>query len=216
MDKIIGAQPFWTDEGLAMTEQGVAYQKKMTCISYDESYFAKFDSYDPEMTRKLTEARIEFVGRHWKYSMVDIGCGNGDFVMRRPHTVGFDINPEVRIKLRAIGRFASSFGMAHNMYRAMSMWDVIEHVPAPEIYLNRLGQGSFLFISLPIFDELEHVFSSKHYRPNEHLYYFTEDGLLWWLSEYGFTVVDKSDHETRLGREEIGAYAFIRERPGPS
>lgn len=42
------------------------------------------------------------------------------------------------------------------------------------------------------------------------LAYFTDHGLVAWMAGYGFRHVERSDQETRLGREDIGTYVFER------
>ena len=36
-----------------------------------------------------------------------------------------------------------------------------------------------VFLCLPLFTGPEHVLRSKHFRPEEHCWYWTRDGLLW-------------------------------------
>ena len=71
-----------------------------------------------------------------------------------------------------------------------------------------------MFISLPIFNNLSHVLSSKHFRRNEHFWYFTHDGLVHWFSENGFDFIEFTNEETKLGRDGILTYAFRRRKNG--
>jgi hypothetical protein len=68
----------------------------------------------------------------------------------------------------------------------------------------------WLFLSLPIFRDAEHVLRSKHFKPAEHCWHFTRDGLLFAMKSCGFTMVSESNVETELGREDIGTFAFRR------
>jgi len=68
----------------------------------------------------------------------------------------------------------------------------------------------WLFVSLPIFRDAEHVLRSKHFRPQEHVWYFSRDGLIYAMKQCGFDLVSESNVETELGREDIGTFAFKR------
>ena len=49
-----------------------------------------------------------------------------------------------------------------------------------------------------------------HFRPDEHCWYFTRDGLMFAMNACGFALVTESSIETELGREDIGTFAFRR------
>jgi hypothetical protein len=88
---------------------------------------------------------------------------------------------------------------------------VLEHVETPDDYFRRIHDGAYLFTSLPIFTDLTKVRQSKHYRPDEHLYYFSEDGFVNWMAHHRFKLLERDDFETRAGREAILSFAFRRE-----
>ena len=67
-----------------------------------------------------------------------------------------------------------------------------------------------VLVSLPIFRDVAHVLSSKHYKPGEHVFYFTEPGFLFFMREHGWRVIETNDYETKIGREDIKSYAFKR------
>ena len=67
-------------------------------------------------------------------------------------------------------------------------------------------------MSIPIFEDGEHVLRSKHYRKDEHVWYFTARGLINVFADCGFDLVDMSRIETDIGREDIGSFAFKRVR----
>jgi len=75
-----------------------------------------------------------------------------------------------------------------------------------EAQLQSVAQGYF-----PIFPDLTAIRASKHYRPGEHLYYFTEDGLVRWMALHGFLLRERNDFETRAGRDSILSFAFLRD-----
>jgi hypothetical protein len=190
-------------------KEGVAYQKNMDIVSfiYAEEYFEKYESYEnTPMDHKLNLVRTSVVNRHHQGDMVDIGIGSGSFIKSRPRTDGFDINPVAVKWLMTKDKYFK--GLTH--YKAFSFWDVLEHVKEPQDYLAPLLKGSRVFISIPIFKNLEKIRESKHYRPNEHLYYFTHNGLISWMNRYGYGLLEYNDKETEAGREQIMTYVFYK------
>lgn len=190
--------------------RGVAYQADMTnIIPYDQDYFDKCASYDAEICSKVIEGRISLVNRYCPGPVLDIGVGSGDFVRSRHNTRGFDVN-----------KYAVAWLKEHNLYSdnirsydAITLWDVLEHIDAPNIYLRKIPRDGHLFISLPIFNDLNDIRQSKHYRPGEHLYYWTAEGFISWMALYNFRLLETSAHEMEAGREDILAFVFKRDLP---
>jgi len=122
---------------------------------------------------------------------------------------GFDVNPVAQKWLdeREMGLNAFGYGMPAT-FGMITFWDTIEHVPNAREYLAACRD--VVCISLPVFDQLEGVEKSKHYKPNEHLYYFTPWGLIGWMAAHGFRLLEYNRNETTAGRENIGAFAFQR------
>ena len=89
----------------------------------------------------------------------------------------------------------------------LCFWDSLEHIPNPSALLSRINSGQYVFISIPIFDDLAKVKQSKHYRPDEHYYYFTKDGMIKYMTDLNFKTLDISDFEISAGRE--GIYTFV-------
>ena len=217
IDRYIVAMPYRIDDDLCICDDhGIAYQRDMTITArYDRAYFDKCDGYKGQtIAQKINAGRVElvndFVGDD--RLVLDIGIGSGEFILSRMNgglwrnTAGYDINPVAEEWLRDRGLWSDDF----TQFRAFTMWDVIEHVPVPEHYFKHMRNGSFLFMCLPIFEDLSEIRKSKHYRPGEHLYYFTESGFGTWLRLYGFQKLHVSDYETRAGRESILSFAFRR------
>lgn len=203
MDPII--QTFYgaEDRDLIITD-GVAYQKDMTITaSYDEDYLNKCAGYEgTDICDRIHSARISLVDKYYNREVLDIGIGSGEFIKRRPNTFGYDVNPQAVKWLKEKNLYRDDF----ETFSAFTMWDVLEHIENPHEYLEKMR--GLLFLSLPIFDDLDKVRESKHYRPGEHLYYFTHHGLIMWLYEYGFDLIESNDLETQAGRESIKSYVF--------
>ena len=175
---------------------------------YDDEYFARFDrdAHTP-LGRALMMARVDFVDQHYRGPLVDVGIGSGAFIEYRGErsTYGYDVNPT------AIG-WLEERRILFDPYRvpvqAVTLWDVLEHIPDYRPLLANVRK--WLFVSLPIFRDAEHVLRSKHFRPQEHVWYFSRDGLIYAMKQCGFDLVSESNVETELGREDIGTFAFKR------
>ena len=177
---------------------------------YDQDYFDRFDrdAHTP-IGRALMMARCDFVDSHYQGALVDVGIGSGAFIERRSHqrtTWGYDVNPAGVKWLEERKLFVDPYRCP---FDAMTLWDVLEHIPYyPPLLAN---VRKWLFVSLPIFRDAEHVLRSKHFRPAEHCWYFTREGLVFAMKLCGFALVSESAVETELGREDIGTFAFRRE-----
>jgi hypothetical protein len=207
MDKVIEAYPFEQDGDLNLcVENGVAYQRDMTkLMEYGPAYW---DNYQrragTDISRKLNEGRAAFVAKHFQGEVLDIGIGNGEFIQHRPDTFGYDVN-QVAIKwLLENGKYRDKF----SDFNAFTFWDVLEHIPQPADYFRNMGHGDWLFTSIPIINDLRRVRESKHYKPGEHLYYFTVSGFIQWMEKYAFRGACMSYFEVEAGREDIVSFAF--------
>ena len=178
---------------------------------YDQDYFDSFDrNARTELGRALMQARFNFVEQHYRGTLVDVGIGSGAFVeLRRGRgrtTYGYDVNPVGINWLEERMLFVDPHLVA---FDAMTLWDVLEHIPDFQPLLGNVRE--WLFLSLPIFRDAEHVLVSKHFKPDEHCWYLTRDGLVFAMKLCGFALVSESKVETELGREDIGTFAFRRE-----
>ena len=177
---------------------------------YDSDYFDKYKGYAAtERGRKITEARVAFVNNMISQddAVIDIGIGCGAFVEARKNTYGFDVNTIGIDWLVERGLWADPYSIFPEV---VTLWDVLEHIPNPSILLERVR--GYVFTCLPIFRDLDHVMRSRHYRPDEHCWYWTRSGLLKWMEEQGFRTAAHSRDEIVLGREDIETFAFRRVR----
>lgn len=197
-------QQFSTDRLQWLPEVGIGYFPVRE-MPYDAAYFDKYVRMaDTEIGRKLTEARVALVNKYTDGQVLDIGIGSGAFVQARPNTYGYDINP-VAVEWLADNRlYRHPFRGAD----ALAFWDSLEHIPDPTLMLQ--GARQYVFVSCPIYDDVMHILRSKHYRPDEHCWYWTIHGLFAFMSAFGFEPVEMNRMETELGREDIGTFVFKR------
>lgn len=208
MDKVFKLIAEIDEDLLVIHELGVACQISSETISYDQDYFSKYESYKgTDVSKKIHDTRVGLVKKYHPGRILDIGVGNGDFIEAHGNCHGYDINPVAASWLKRERIYNENI----ELFDAFSMWDVIEHIPAPSEYFNRMKQGSYLFTSIPIFENLSDIRKSKHYKPGEHLYYFTEKGFLFYMSRNRFSLIDSNDNETKVGREGIMSFAFLKQ-----
>lgn len=207
MDRIIRPLSFHEDGDLRLcVEEGVAYQwDQSTLVDYGREYFQKYVAYEgSEVSNRINAGRVNFVNKYTLGPVVDIGIGSGEFIKHRHLTWGYDVNPVARRWLHENRLWADEL----HSFAGYTFWDVLEHVPEPEDYFQHIEAGSYLFTSIPVFEDLWRIRESKHYRPSEHLYYFTDKGFRWWMGQHGFVHLETQDFETKAGRESILSYAF--------
>lgn len=212
MDRLIKRFDYIEGEVLNYCQgRGVAYQREMTRhVKYDEAYFNKCLGYEgKEIADKINTGRIALVGKYHKGTVLDIGVGSGEFIKRRTDTFGYDINPSALQWLADNGCYSDAL----DGFDAYTFWDVIEHLDTPEIYFKRIPKDAYLFCSIPIIDRLDAVPQWKHYRPDEHLYYFTKRGFTDWMALWGFRFVERQKYEIDAGRKDIYSYVFKKDLP---
>lgn len=189
-------------------EKGVGYFP-VEAFPYDENYFKKYEGYaETELGRRLTRARVDFVLRQWDGAVVDVGVGCGQFLNTHGRAKGFDVNPHAVKWLKDKDLWHDVYGGENS--DALTFWDSLEHIE--DMVKVVACARKFIFVSIPIFYSCNHILASKHYRKDEHFWYFTRGGLISWFAEQGFELVGEDDFEQKFGREDIGTFAFRRKQ----
>ena len=219
MDRLVKRFDCVLDDDLCVCEhKGVSYQRDMTKgrIDYGAAYLENYDRYAAgPISDAINAGRVALVARHAPAgaSVLDFGAASGIFVRQAARagfaTRGFDVIPDAVRRLKDADLYADDL----SAFAAVTMWDSIEHLDEPELALRNVRKGAHLFASVPIFEDVRRVRDSKHYKPGEHLYYWTAQGFVDWMALYGFRLLEQSSHETDAGRESIGAFAFVRDLP---
>lgn len=193
-----------TDCLLWSEEHGMGYHPRQP-MDYAGTYFAKYQELDATpMGQALTATRVAMVRRHHQGEVVDVGIGGGRFVLESGGC-GFDVN-----------RDAESWLLSRDLWRdpytthavALCFWDSLEHIPEPESIVACAER--WVFVSMPIYLSQFDCLRSKHFKPGEHLWYWTQNGLIAWFARLGFGCVEINERESELGREGITSFAFRR------
>jgi len=210
-------EPFARDCLTWFAEAGFGYFE-VRGEHYDEAYFDRYAAQAGEgIGPRLMAWRCELVGSNWPYSVLDVGIGSGAFLeardkarppTRRHADLGFDVNPAGVAWLKERGRFADLY--AEGGTDAATFWDVLEHIRRPDLALAQVNMKAF--VSVPIFRDVAHVLASKHYRRDEHFWYWTRAGFIRFAEAQGFAVLDILATETAIGREDVETYVLKRIR----
>jgi hypothetical protein len=197
---------FAKSELIWLPEQGIGYFP-VTESPYDAEYFERIQKNSgTNIGLALNAARVKLVNEYTRGEVLDIGIGSGAFLARKNPTFGYDINPVAVEWLRK-----------HRLYRepwagadSMTFWDSLEHIHDPTEYL--MGCREYAFVSCPIYQNAEHILRSKHFRKDEHCWYWTEEGICRFMAYFSFELVEYNDMETQIGREDIGTFVFKRKQ----
>lgn len=198
-----------TDCLLWSPEKGYGFHTREAML-YSGDYFEHYQKLDnTKMGALLTSARLELVGKYCKpVDTVDIGIGGGRFVQESGGR-GYDVCADAVKWLRDNGYYRNPYSDVMGDVKAITCWDSLEHIPDPRALLAEVRE--WLFVSLPIFEfDGSDVTGSKHYKPGEHLWYFSSTGFINWCAEQGFECVEMNRVESDLGREGIMSFAFKR------
>ena len=173
-------------------------------MDYTGDYFAKYQEMDDApMGESLTDARVLLVDDHYQgEDIIDIGIGGGRFVNLMMCS-GYDVNPSAVRWLKDSGLYRNPYDKRVDV---LTFWDSLEHIPDPAAIVKQARK--WVFVSMPIYQNEAHCRASKHFKPGEHLHYWTHDGLIEWFARQGFFLVDHNSVESDLGREGIKSYAF--------
>jgi len=170
---------------------------------YGEAYWEHYlDCSHGWFGERLTELRADFVTKNEVSleSLCDVGVGSGQFV-EFANCKGADVNPLAITWLKDQGRYTDH----PEEFTSLTLWDVIEHIDDPRPLLAKVEN---VFISTPVYKDLDACLKSKHLKPGEHIWYFTDMGVKNFMSQMGFAARYTSDFETVLGRESIMSYYF--------
>ncbi len=183
---------------------GWGFQAPETNCSKD--YWHEYRAKDrTPMGRVLTAVRAGMV-RNWTreraLDIVDIGIGGGAFCDEMD-CHGFDVNVSALAWLKK-----EALDWEPEKIPVMTFWDSIEHILYPGNLLKKVTKK--VFLSTPIYRDKEHCLASKHYKPNEHLWYFTDKGIKKFMHQAGFALIYQNRIEEDAGREDIGSYVFGR------
>lgn len=172
---------------------------------YDAAYHERYESYrGTETGDAIIAFRAALVAKYADGPFLDYGCGPPVLLDALPGPrCGYDVNPRTQEELKGRGYWFDPYETDCRSVRTLGVFDVLEHLPSPAALLNRFSPGTTLVLSIPIYRSFVNIKASKHYRPTEHLTYWTEPGITRYLADLGWEKIESTDEETRLGRESV-------------
>lgn len=177
-------------------------------MDYEGPYFKHYQKLDnSRMGGALTKLRVDLVERHFgdnSSQLIDVGIGGGRFVTSYG-CWGFDVNPDAIDWLEQGAAYRDPYLHGAD---ALTFWDSLEHIPNPEAIVACARQ--WVFVSMPIYDSAQDCLASPHYKPGEHLHYWTFHGLVAWMKRQGFEIYEANHMETDAGRRGIMSFSFRR------
>jgi len=210
MDPIISKYEYQEFEELNWCKkEGIMYQRDMSkSVKYDNNYYQKYVNYEnTDISKKINQGRKNITEKYC-LSVLDIGIGSGEFIKNSGIKVyGFDINEKAIEWLNNLGLFLDPYKEMPKV-DGLSFWDSLEHIPNPNDLLSLFKPDQYAFVSVPTFTDLSKVKNNKHYRPDEHYYYFTIDGMIRSMKDSNFELIEVDDFETQAGREDITTFVF--------
>lgn len=193
-------------------EIGMGYFPVNPCV-YDKAYFDKYIKMArTEMGVRIADMRTELVLRYWDNGgeLLDVGIGCGAFIDSIENygdVKGHDVNLVAVEWLERKSLYADPYAPGA-CFQAMTFWDSLEHIEEPDRILKSAGR--WVFVSMPIYTSAAHVLVSRHFRKDEHYWYFTERGLISFFDRQGCDIVEMNNMETVAGREDIKTFVFKR------
>ncbi len=189
----------------------MAYQTDRTNpISYDSEYLQKIK--DKTNKKKISIIRKKLVDEHTPSGMIlDMGCGDCSFIDTAYRVYGYDIIPEIVKELKDKNIYRDPIELMPSDIVALTCWDSLEHMAEPKRFLSKITTQT-LYVSIPIIRDIRRTRQWKHYRPDEHFWYFECTGFIQWMKEQGFSCIFVCDDEVEEGeREDIMTFVLRRE-----
>jgi len=143
------------------------------------------------ITRKVRRLKsFELAGN----SLLDIGCGTGDF-LEAAKKKGWNVagvEPNMKARQLAIGKlksdkeriFTAITELDNNSYDVISLWHVLEHVPNLEDYVYQLKKllkpNGVLIIAVPNFKSFDAIYYKEYwaaYDVPRHLWHFSRKSI---------------------------------------
>lgn len=193
---VVRQYPYPTDQEISQYYTNYQTKKAADSVYLTDAGFAGF-KHDKELTFADLGLGGAFVGK----SILDVGCGTGQFVQMMKHSAGsikgIDISDECISLARARGLncVCQDFLTQDGTYDVITMWHLIEHLPKPQQYIEHsyrlLAPGGLLLIETPIIGTISTSFDAdwRYFMPNEHINLFTQNALFRMCSDAGFYII---------------------------
>lgn len=185
-------------------------------FNYDSDYYENMLHMYSGSAANIFQIRWEFVKMTGAQTVLDYGCGCNFLTIFQPHGIGIDVD-SYDIGHIEPGVGYPQTGIKRDSYDLVCLFDVIEHVDwenTPDTLMDAtIQKAKWVAVSVPIKPGELPFEEWKHYKPGEHLIYFTEESLDEFFRVRGFEKV-KSGYPECPPRIDILTALYVRKDTG--
>jgi len=174
-------------------------------VIYDIKYYENMLRNYSGTAEQISKIRWKWIEEVDPKVVLDYGSGVGWFRAWRPKGVevySYDIAeyPQTRVELI--------------MYDVVCFWDVLEHIPDFSRIEPILALARNVAATLPVIPESETFNDWKHFKPGEHLHYFSKPTLSALFHKYGFRVKKVGEPECPP-RKDVVSFLYEKANTAP-
>jgi hypothetical protein len=173
---------------------------------YNENYYYNLLKIHTPTAHDIVKKRYDFIEeailsqeRLPEPTILDYGCGVGFMKALAPEWVHqidtFDVMP------------VPTTGMTLDRYDIVMMYDVLEHIPDFTDVQPIIEKCRYVVLTVPMKPDNVPWKGYKHFKPSEHLHYFTDDLLKHLFDYMGFDFFASGTPECPP-REYVSSYIF--------
>lgn len=168
---------------------------------YDINYYENLLRIHSATAEEISKRRWLFLSEHIQKleSVLDYGSGVGWFRAWKP--------PGITVWSYDIGLYPQT-GIDLVSYDVICFWDVLEHIRDFKEIEPILRLADHVACTVPIIPD-EGLSGWKHFKPGEHLHYFTQDSLVALFDKFGFSPLAKDDIECPP-RKDVTSFLFAQ------
>lgn len=145
------------------------------------------------------------IGKKVDFSLLDFGCGTGDFLAyvksKKITAVGVEPDEQARTVAKDVNNvdtysIEQSKNIEHNKYDAITLWHVLEHIhdlhQQINYFNNWLKPKGKLFIAVPNIESYDAAFYGKYWDALDvprHIYHFSPTNIKQIVEQHNFTLI---------------------------
>jgi len=170
-------------------------------VRYDADYYYNLLRIQTKYAQYIAECRWKFIAESNPKYVLDYGSGVGFFKAFAP--------PHIQVDTYDIAPYVQT-GIRRDAYDVICLWDVLEHIPNIDESLRKLFENTkYVALTIPILPEHKNLKNWKHYKPGEHLHYFSDEDLDVLFDHYGFKRI-RSGYPECPPREDVESILYER------
>ena len=164
---------------------------------YNINYFENLLRTYSATAQEINEIRWNWVNGCKAKTVLDYGCGCGWFRAYRngAHVDTYDVMD------------VPQTGITKDKYDLVCFWDVLEHIEDLTQVKSLIEKSGYTAITVPIKPENVEMEKWKHYKPGEHVRYYTFEDMINWMGSCGKSLV-KSGTPECPPRTDIYSFLF--------